>query len=108
MFCVCHCMWILGGGVALVGKYLYWALLTPSWVNVFQVLEVYRELKQVQRPSIEKGRIVVYSHLLYCSGPNVQFYDVNNKFCKKKKISSNWFSVAFIFPPDIILLVQIV
>ena len=22
-------------GVALVGKFLYWALLTPSWVNIF-------------------------------------------------------------------------
>ena len=28
-------------GVALVGAFLYWALLTPSWVKYFQVLEVH-------------------------------------------------------------------
>ena len=26
----CHCMCILGG-VALLGEFFYWALLTPSW-----------------------------------------------------------------------------
>ena len=70
-------------GVALVGKLLYWALLTPSWVNIFQVLEVYRKLKQVQGLNCEKGRIVAYSHNLYCSELNFYFYDVKNKFCNK-------------------------
>ena len=32
-------------GVALVGKLLYWALLTPSWVNIFQALEVHSEVR---------------------------------------------------------------
>ena len=31
-------------GVALVGKFLSWALLTPSWVNTFQALEVRSEV----------------------------------------------------------------
>ena len=48
-------------GVALVGKFLYWALFTPSWVNIFQVLEVYRKSKQVQGHNCEKGRVVVSS-----------------------------------------------
>ena len=31
-------------GVALVGKFLYWPLLIPSWENIFQVLEVHPEV----------------------------------------------------------------
>ena len=31
-------------GVALIGNLLYWALLTPLWVNIFQVLEVHPEV----------------------------------------------------------------
>ena len=31
-------------GVALIGKSIYWALLTLSWVNTFQVLEVIRAI----------------------------------------------------------------
>ena len=27
----CHCMCILGGEVALVGEFFYWALLIQSW-----------------------------------------------------------------------------
>ena len=30
-------------GVALVGDFLYWALLTPLWEKYFQVLEVHQE-----------------------------------------------------------------
>ena len=49
-------MWIVVGGlcmslhvhfrwgVALVGKFLSWALLTPSWVNTFKALEVRPEV----------------------------------------------------------------
>ena len=63
MMYVCHCMCIYVGsspyrknsllGIAhlVVGKY-------------FQVLEVYRELKQVQEFSYEKGRIMAYSCIL--------------------------------------------
>ena len=30
--------------VALIGKFLYWPLLIPSWENIFQVLEVHPEV----------------------------------------------------------------
>ena len=54
-----ECVWMcehgiacaLRWGVALVGDFLYWALLTPSWENIFQVLEVHRETKHVQEIS---------------------------------------------------------
>ena len=46
-------------GVAFVGKFLYWALLTPLWVNIFQVLELYRKPKLVKEFNCEKGRVVV-------------------------------------------------
>ena len=34
-------------GVALVGEFLYWELLTPSWENIFQVLEVHQEVELI-------------------------------------------------------------
>ena len=33
--------------VALVGKIFYWALLTPFWGNIFQVLKVHWEPKLI-------------------------------------------------------------
>ena len=42
-------------GVALVGKIFYWALLTPFWGNIFQVLEVHWEPKLIQEFCCEKG-----------------------------------------------------
>ena len=47
-------------GVALVGKLLYWALLTPLWVNIFQVLEVHPEVS-IYEDCREKGRVVASS-----------------------------------------------
>ena len=35
-------------GVTLVGKFNYWALLTPSWEKEFQVLEVHRGTKLIR------------------------------------------------------------
>ena len=34
MMCVCAIACALRWGVALVGEFLYWALLTPSWENI--------------------------------------------------------------------------
>ena len=35
--CVCLSLHVhLGGGVALVGEFIYWTLLTPSWENIFR------------------------------------------------------------------------
>ena len=34
-------------GVALVREFLYWALLTPLWENIFQVLEVHQEVELI-------------------------------------------------------------
>ena len=34
-------------GVTLVGKFNYWALVTPSWEKQFQVPEVYRGMKLI-------------------------------------------------------------
>ena len=51
-------------GVALIGEFFYWALLTMSWGNIFQVLEVHRKPKQVQEINCEKGRSVAYSDVL--------------------------------------------
>ena len=51
-------------GVALVGKLLYWALLTPLWVNIFQVLEVRPEVS-IYEDYREKGLVVVSSYILY-------------------------------------------
>ena len=73
-------------GVALVGKLLYWALLTPSWVNIFQVLKVRSEVS-ISKDYWGKGRVVVSSYILYYSGPNVQSYDVNDKFCNQNLVS---------------------
>ena len=41
-------------GVALVGKLLYWALLTSLWVNIFQVLEVHSKVS-IAEDYREKG-----------------------------------------------------
>ena len=51
-------------GVALVGEFFYWVLLTQSWGNIFQVLEVHKESNQVQEINYEKGRTVAYSYIL--------------------------------------------
>ena len=51
-------------GVALVREFFYWALITKSWGNIFQVLEVHKESKQVQQINCEKGRSVAYSCVL--------------------------------------------
>ena len=40
-------------GVALVGDFLYWAWLTPSWEKTFQVLEVHQE-KALHEALVEK------------------------------------------------------
>ena len=37
---VCHCI-ALRWGVTQVGKFHYWALLTPSWEYIFQVPKAY-------------------------------------------------------------------
>ena len=34
----------------------------------------------------EKGPVVASSYILYYSGLNAQFYDVNNKFCNKNLV----------------------
>ena len=44
--------------VALVGKFNYWALLTPSWEKYFQVLEVRRGMKLTQDLSYEEKAIL--------------------------------------------------
>ena len=40
ILCLNVCMfviaWTLRWGVALVGEFIYWALLTPSWENIFR------------------------------------------------------------------------
>ena len=41
-------------GVALIGDFLYWALLTPSWENHFQVLEVHRAMRLTNDLSCEE------------------------------------------------------
>ena len=56
--CLCmplhvHFRW----GVALVRKLLYWALLTPLWVNIFQALEVHRGMERIQDLSGEEKSI---------------------------------------------------
>ena len=50
-------------GVALVGKLLYWALLTLLWVNIFQVLEVHLEVT-IPEDYRAKGRVVANSFML--------------------------------------------
>ena len=42
-------------GVALVEEFFYWALLTSSWRNIFQILEVHKEPKQVEEINCEKA-----------------------------------------------------
>ena len=50
-------------GVALVGKLLYWALLTSSWVNIFQVLEAHLKVS-IYEDCRENGRVVASSFIL--------------------------------------------
>ena len=53
--CVFAITCALRWGVTLVGEFIYWALLTPSWEKYFQVLEVHRGMKYIQDLSCEKG-----------------------------------------------------
>ena len=71
--------------VALIGKVLYWALLTPLWVNIFQVLEVRPKVSILEDYRKRPG--CGQFHLLYYFGPNVQLYGVNNKFCNINLVS---------------------
>ena len=41
-------------GVALVEEFNYWALLTPSWENNFEVTEVLRARGHIQGPRDER------------------------------------------------------
>ena len=50
-------------GVSLIGKLLYWALLTPSWVNIFQVLEVHPEAS-ISEYYHEKGKVVAINYFV--------------------------------------------
>ena len=49
-------------GVALIGKFFYWALLTPLWA--FQVHEVYRKTALRRCRDCEEGRHVALTILL--------------------------------------------
>ena len=54
----------LRGGVALVGDYHYWALLTPSWDPPFQVQVSYRWLTRIWDRTYEENRIVALIYIM--------------------------------------------
>ena len=51
-------------GVALVGDYHYWALLTPSWDPPFQVQVKCRRLIRIRDRTYEESRIVALIYIL--------------------------------------------
>ena len=52
-------------GVAFIGKLLYWALVTPSWLNIFHVLKIHRGMKCIQDLRVkEKPRFGFVLHFV--------------------------------------------
>ena len=65
--CVFDCATIacaLRWGVALVGDYHYWALLTPSWDPPFKVQVRCRRLTRIRDRTYEESRIVTLIYIL--------------------------------------------
>ena len=50
-------------GVALVGDYHYWALLTPSWDPIFHVHVRCRRLTRIRDRTYEESRIVALIYI---------------------------------------------
>ena len=73
--CVCYPLQEHLGGVTHVGKFIYWALLTPWWENNFRYRR-YTEGRNASRTSVLKKRpdMVLF---LYC----VKFWVEKPNFC---------------------------
>ena len=66
---VCHCI-ALRWGVTQVGKFLHWALLTPSWDYIFQVPKTY----------LGMGHIRVLEAKKWPNWPYIVFFSIFVKF----------------------------
>ena len=69
--------------VALIGEFLYWALLTPSWENIFQVLEAHQEMESIRGLNGKEGQIMTYSVFCKIMGNYPVFFYVKEKISNK-------------------------
>ena len=62
---LCHCI-ALRWEVIQVGKFHYWALLTPSWEYIFQVPKTYLGMRRIRDLRGEEMAKLALSCFLFC------------------------------------------
>ena len=70
-------------GVALIEEFLYWVLLTPSWENIFQVLEAHQEMESIRGLNGKEGQIMAYSVFCKILHSYPVFCHVKDKSCNR-------------------------